>query len=161
VRVPDAEALLRVVLVEPEIPGNTGNVGRICAGTDTPLHLVGRLGFSLDDRHLKRAGLDYWPAVRLHLHPDLADLRQAVPRGRRWLFSTRAPQLYTDVSYAPGDVLVFGCETRGLPEAVLDSEPDEHHVRIPTTGAIRSLNLANAVAAAVFEALRQLGWRGQ
>jgi tRNA (cytidine/uridine-2'-O-)-methyltransferase len=151
-----------VVLVEPEIPPNTGNVARLCAATRCPLHLVGPLGFSIDEHAVRRAGLDYWPLVDLHTHGDLASAEQAVrdlvptTEPRTWLFSARAPRSYLDVEFQLGDALVFGKESSGLPESVLRERSDEV-IAIPTLGAVRSLNLANSVAIAVYEALRQVG----
>jgi tRNA (cytidine/uridine-2'-O-)-methyltransferase len=149
---------MRIVLVEPEIPQNTGSVARLCAATDTPLDLVGKLGFSLEDRYLKRAGLDYWPWVDLHRHADWASFTAAVP-GRRLGFSARATRPYTSIAFHPDDVLVFGGETRGLPAAI-KAELGEELYAIPITSPhVRSLNLANAVAVVLYEALRQLGAR--
>lgn len=151
-----------IVLVEPEIPPNTGNVARLCAATRCPLHLVGTLGFSIDEHAVRRAGLDYWPLVDLHTHADLARAEQSVrelsapAESRFWLFSARAPRSYLDVDFQLGDALVFGKESSGLPEALLRSRPDEV-VGIPTSGAVRSHNLANAVAIAMYEALRRVG----
>jgi len=147
---------LRVILHEPEIPQNAGNIARTCAATHTPLHLVEPLGFRLTDRHLKRAGLDYWPHVLLKVHPSLEKLRQDLPHGRWIYFSTRADRLYHDFSFLPGDCLVFGSETRGLPEDLLKSE-SERVLRIPVDRTrVRSLNLATTVGVALFEAMRQL-----
>lgn len=149
---------MHVVLVEPEIPQNTGSIARVCAGTGTPLHLVGRLGFSLADRYLKRAGLDYWPAVRLYQWTSLDELREAAGAAARFHFySARAERLYTDAAYAPGDYLVFGRETTGLPRDLLERERDHTYV-IPHAPTIRSLNLANAVSVVLYEALRQTGF---
>lgn len=146
---------MHVALFEPEIPPNTGSIARLCAATETPLHLVGRLGFSIDDKHVRRAGLDYWPWVPLHVHADWDAFRAQVP-GRRLAFSARAEPLYTDILFAPDDVLVFGGETRGLPAAQRD-ELAPHLYRIPITSPhVRSLNLATAVGIVLFEALRQL-----
>jgi tRNA (cytidine/uridine-2'-O-)-methyltransferase len=146
---------MRIALVEPEIPPNTGSIARLCAATETPLHLIGRLGFTIDDRHLRRAGLDYWPFVDVHRHESWAAFAAAVP-GRRLAFSARAEPLYTDVRFAPDDVLVFGGETRGLPDALKD-ELAPRVYRIPMTSPhVRSLNLANAVSVVLYEALRQL-----
>jgi tRNA (cytidine/uridine-2'-O-)-methyltransferase len=146
---------MHVVLVEPEIPPNTGSIARLCAATDTPLHLVGRLGFTIDDRHLKRAGLDYWPFVILHRHATWAGFTASVP-GRRLAFSARAERRYTEVRYRSDDALVFGGETRGLP-ATVKTELAPHVYRIPIASPhVRSLNLANAVAVVLYEALRQL-----
>jgi tRNA (cytidine/uridine-2'-O-)-methyltransferase len=147
---------LQVVLYQPEIPQNTGNVARTCAATQTPLHLVEPLGFSLKDRYLKRAGLDYWPAVNLSVHPNAEALRQKL-RGHRWVcFSSRARRVYYDFEFLPGDCLVFGSETGGLPEELLVSEPD-NILKVPIDRSrVRSLNLATAVGVALFEAIRQL-----
>ena len=151
---------MRIVLVEPEIPPNTGAIARLCAATETPLHLVGRLGFTIDDRHLRRAGLDYWPWVPLHRHDDWAAFAAAVP-GRRLAFSARASRLYTAIRFAPDDVLVFGGETKGLaPEVVRELAPDVYRIPI-TSPHVRSLNLANAVSIVLYEALRQLGTAAQ
>jgi tRNA (cytidine/uridine-2'-O-)-methyltransferase len=148
---------MHIVLVEPEIPGNTGSIARVCAGTDTTLHLVGRLGFSLEDRYLKRAGLDYWPSVKLFRHETLDDVL-ARHDGAAWFLSTHATRAYTDVTYGPDDLLVFGCETKGLAPAIRERFR-EQLVRIPVNDNIRSLNLANAASIVLFEALRQTGWR--
>ena len=149
------EPPLQVALIEPEIPPNTGNIARLCAATGTRLHLVGRLGFRLNDATLRRAGLDYWDAVDLERHADLAALFQRVAPERCYFFSTQGASPYTSVRYQPGDVLVFGCETRGLPEELLDQ--NLHRVLgIPIrSDRVRSLNLANAVAIVLYEALRQ------
>ncbi len=147
---------LHVVLVHPEIPPNTGSIARLCAGTDTVLHLVEPLGFSLEDRYLRRAGLDYWPHVQLQVHPDLDDLFAAHP-GLRGFYATKsAPHLYTEVRYRRGDFLFFGRETRGLPADLLAAHP-EATIRLPQNRKIRSQNLANAVSAILYEAIRQLG----
>jgi tRNA (cytidine/uridine-2'-O-)-methyltransferase len=149
---------MHIALVEPEIPPNTGSIARLCAATETPLHLVGRLGFTIDDRQLKRAGLDYWPWVPLTLHDGWEAFRAALP-GRRIGFSARADALYTDVRFRDDDVLVFGGETRGLPAAIRDELAPALY-RIPITSPhVRSLNLANAVSVVLYEALRQLGAR--
>jgi tRNA (cytidine/uridine-2'-O-)-methyltransferase len=152
-----AEPILQVVLVEPEIPQNTGTTARLCAATTSRLHLVGPLGFSLEDRYLRRAGLDYWPNVDLEVHTDWKSFRLEHPQPSLWLFSARASRSYTDVHYQSGDFLVFGGETRGLPNALLAAERDRA-LRIPIQGtAVRSLNVANAAAIVVYEALRQFG----
>jgi len=148
---------LHVVLVEPEIPPNTGTTARLCAATDTTLHLVGPLGFSLEDRYLRRAGLDYWPHVRLRSHASWEDFRTSKPTAPLYLFSAQASRPYTSVSYRPGDYLVFGGETRGLPASLLEEHRDRA-LRIPMSNPnVRSLNLANAAAIVLYEALRQLG----
>lgn len=144
-----------VVLVEPEIPPNTGTIARLCAATGSRLHLVGPLGFRLTDRRLRRAGLDYWEGVDLVRHPDLAVCLQATAAGRTYYFSTRGTRPYTAAAYRPGDFLVFGSESRGLPPEVLATAP-EHVLALPIQApAVRSLNLATAVAIVLYEALRQ------
>jgi tRNA (cytidine/uridine-2'-O-)-methyltransferase len=146
-----------IVLVEPEIPPNTGNIGRLCAATGTVLHLVGKLGFSLDDKHMKRAGLDYWPAVKLHHWDSLAELQKNFPDGRFWYMSKKVKKNYTQVEFRAGDFLVFGKETKGLPEDLLDGA-GEMALRIPILSeAVRSLNLANSAAIILYEGLRQTG----
>ena len=152
---------LSVVLWEPEIPPNTGNIARLCAANDTPLHLVGRLGFSLDDRHLRRAGLDYWPHVDLHRHDAFADFeRWWAERGfdptRIFCLSARAATPYTELRFRPGDGLVFGSETRGLPPEILERYKDRTFVIPMSSSAVRSLNLATAVGIVAYEAFRQL-----
>ena len=147
---------LRVVLVEPEIPPNTGAVARTCAATASALHLVGRLGFRIDEQSVRRAGLDYWPLVDLHRHDDLDGFERAHPGSRLHLFSANAERSYLEADFAPGDALVFGKESVGLPKALLAARP-ERVWGIPTLGAVRSLNLSNAVAIVLYEALRGLG----
>jgi tRNA (cytidine/uridine-2'-O-)-methyltransferase len=149
---------LHVVLHEPEIPGNTGSIGRLCAGTNIWLHLVEPLGFKLEDRYLKRAGLDYWPNVKLCVHKDLAAVEAIFPRERMNLFTTRTTRRYTDVTYTPGSVLVFGKETAGLPAEVVERYEDRLVTLPMVPGSIRSLNLANACSVAAYEALRQLAF---
>ena len=144
-----------IVLIEPEIPPNTGNIGRLCAATGSHLHLVGKLGFSLDDKHLKRAGLDYWPEVKLHRWESFEQLRAHYPQGLFWYTSKKAQRTYAEISFSPGDFLVFGKETSGLPEDLLAAEADRA-LRIPIfSPAVRSLNLANSAAIILYEALRQ------
>lgn len=150
------EPFLHVVLVYPEIPPNTGSIARLAAATNTWLHLVEPLGYELDDRHLKRAGLDYWPAVRLSVHESLSALTAMLPWERTWLFSKKATQVYTDATYPRGSVLVFGQESLGLPQDFLDTYY-ERTVRIPTTRDVRSLNLAQCAALGVYEVVRQHG----
>jgi tRNA (cytidine/uridine-2'-O-)-methyltransferase len=145
-----------VVLVEPEIAANTGAIGRTCVAVAAKLWLVRPLGFHLGDRHLRRAGLDYWHHLDYQVVERFDDVAGAVGSNRLWLFSTKAAQPYTSVSYQAGDALVFGPETRGLPKEWLDAHA-ERAVRIPIRAEARSLNLANAVAVAVFEAVRQIG----
>ena len=145
-----------VALVEPEIPPNTGNVARLCAATNVPLHIVGVNGFRMDDRALRRAGLDYWPEVKLARYRDLDALYQSLPEARFVYLTTKADRLYTDWTFQPHDCLVFGRETRGLPEALLHANWD-NCLKIPMPNPnVRSLNLATAVGIVLFEALRQL-----
>lgn len=149
--------MITVALVEPEIPQNTGNIARLCAATKTPLHIVGAPGFRLDDRAVRRAGLDYWPEVTLARHRDLDELRSALPSARLVFFTTKADLPYFDWSFTPQDCLVFGSESKGLPADLLRANWG-HCVTIPMPNPkVRSLNLANAVAIVVYEALRQTG----
>jgi tRNA (cytidine/uridine-2'-O-)-methyltransferase len=154
------ERAFHVVLVEPEIPPNTGNIARLCAATRCSLHLVGRLGFSIDEHAVRRAGLDYWPLVDVHTHEDLAAAERAIRElggsPRTFLFSGRAKRSYVEAEFQLGDILVFGKESVGLPEELLAERPDAV-VGIPTLGAVRSLNLSNAAAIVVYEGLRQVG----
>lgn len=153
----NTDAPFHIVLIEPEIPPNTGNIGRLCAATGTHLHLVGKLGFSLDDKHLKRAGLDYWPEVKLFRWGSLEELQQANPDGRFWYTSKKATKNYTKVQFQKGDFIVFGKETLGLPESLLEAE-QKQALRIPIfSPAVRSLNLANSAAILLYEGLRQTG----
>ena len=148
--------MLSVALVEPEIPPNTGNIARLCAATNVALHIVGVTGFRMDDRALRRAGLDYWPEVQLSRHANLAELHQALPAARFVYLTTKADRVYTDWSFQPADCLVFGPETRGLPEDLLRRNWD-NCLRIPIFNPrVRSLNLATAVGIVLYEALRQI-----
>jgi len=152
--------MFHVALVEPEIPPNTGNIARLCAATLTPLHIVGYPAFQLNDKTAKRAGLDYWPHVDLRRHADLGKLQSALPESRLLYFSTKVERPYHAFEYQPGDCLVFGPETRGLPEEVLRANQD-HCLTIPMLSPhVRSLNLATSVAVALYEALRQGGGLG-
>ena len=148
--------MIRVALVEPEIPPNTGNVARLCAANSVPLHIVGVTGFRLDDRAVRRAGLDYWPEVSLERNADLDSLSQQLPQARFVYLSTKAAVPYTDWAFAPEDCLVFGRETRGFPEALLRANW-ARCLTIPMLNPkVRSLNLATAVGIVLYEALRQL-----
>ena len=156
--------MIHIALFEPEIAPNTGNIARVCAATGAPLHLIGRLGFRLDDRSLRRAGLDYWDAVDVRRHDSFADFEKAwTDAGGRleriFGFSTKASTLYTDNHYQPGDCLLFGGETYGLPPEML-ARLGERALTIPMpTGKVRSINLATATGIVLYEALRQLnGW---
>jgi len=152
--------VLHVVLYQPEIPPNTGNVIRLCANTGAALHLVRPLGFDLDDKKLRRAGLDYHEFARVAVHEDLAACLAAIAPKRLFAVSTRGTARYDGIAYADGDALLFGPETRGLPQDVLDGVPPEHRLRLPMRPGNRSLNLSNAVAVIVFEAWRQQGFAG-
>ncbi len=148
---------MHVVLFEPEIPPNTGSIARLCAATLTPLHLIEPLGFKIDDKHLKRAGLDYWEFVELRVHPSWEKFLSQKDAGRLLFFSKRATRSYTQATYQENDYFVFGPETRGLPQEFLNRHP-EHSYCIPMMGSgVRSLNLSNAVSIVLYEALRQLG----
>jgi len=152
--------MFSLILYQPEIPPNTGNIIRLCANTGTALHLVRPLGFALDERRLRRAGLDYREFASVSVHDDLAACREALGHPRLFAFSTRSRRRYDEVRYEPGDALVFGPETRGLPQAVLDALEESCRLRLPMVPGNRSLNLSNAVAVAVFEAWRQQGFAG-
>ncbi|MEO6687579.1 MAG: tRNA (uridine(34)/cytosine(34)/5-carboxymethylaminomethyluridine(34)-2'-O)-methyltransferase TrmL [Dokdonella sp.] len=152
--------MLHVVLFQPEIPPNTGNVIRLCANSGAALHLVRPLGFELDDAKLRRAGLDYHEFASISVHDDLADFVAAVQPRRLLAVSTRASVRYDSMAYADGDALVFGPETRGLPQDVLDGIDPSHRLRLPMRPDNRSLNLSNAVAIVVYEAWRQMGFDG-
>lgn len=152
---------MNVVLVQPEIPPNTGNVARLCAATRSTLHLIEPFGFKLDDAHLKRAGMDYWQHVEWHRWKTWTDFTASrAPSARLWLVESNGPKVYTDAVFRPDDYLVFGRETAGLPKQLLDAHP-ESWLRIPMFNPkARSLNLSNCVALVLFEALRQQGFPG-
>ncbi len=145
---------LAIALFEPEIPLNVGSIARTCACTGVPLHLVGRLGFHLDNRLARRAGLDYWEHADVHIHRTWENFTEETGNAGMWLFSTKGEKCYWDAAYKPGDILVFGSERTGLPERILGSGCGEI-VRIPMAPDFRSLNLSNTVAIALYEALRQ------
>lgn len=149
-----------VALYQPEIPPNTGNVIRLCANTGARLHLIRPLGFELDDRRLRRAGLDYREWADIAVHDSLAECVAAAAPHRIYAFTTRATRQYSDAAFDDEDLLLFGPETRGLPQAVLETLPETQRLRIPMLEASRSLNLSNSVAVALYEAWRQLGFRG-
>jgi tRNA (cytidine/uridine-2'-O-)-methyltransferase len=153
---------MHIVLVEPEIPPNTGNVARLCAATGAHLHLIEPLGFQLEDKHLKRAGMDYWNHVTWHKWPHWsAFIEQMVPDAHLWLVESDGPKSHADVTYGPNDYLVFGRETAGLPSELVQQHQD-HWLRIPMMNKeARSLNLSNSVAIVLYEALRQLGFQGE
>lgn len=152
---------IHIVLVEPEIPPNTGNIARSCAATGAQLHLVKPLGFSIDDRSLKRAGLDYWPFVKLEVHESLEEFLQKYQGRRMYLATTKGTHRHTDVSFRDEDMILFGRETRGLPKDLI-AQHQEDTLRIPMSAdtRLRSLNLANSVNIVLFEALRQLDFSG-
>lgn len=151
--------MFNIVLVEPEIPQNTGNIARTCAATGCRLHLVKPLGFEVDDKHLKRAGLDYWDGVEIFYYENIVELFEKFPSSRFFYFTTKGRKNYCEQKFAEGDFLVFGKETKGLPEELLKANK-ENCLRIPMVGKTRSLNLSNSVAVAVYEGLRQLGFKG-
>lgn len=154
---------IHIVLVEPEIPPNTGNIARSCAATGSVLHLVKPLGFSIDDKSLKRAGLDYWPFVKLEVHESLEEFlktyEEAIANKTMYFATTKGGRLYTDVEFKDGDMILFGRETAGLPKALIEKNRS-HSLRIPMIGDVRlrSLNLSNSANIILFEALRQIGF---
>ena len=150
---------LNVVLVEPEIPQNTGNIARTCVVTGSVLHLVGPLGFSVDEKHIRRAGLDYWQYLEMYQYDSLEEVWAKYPNGTFYYFSTKAGKRFDQTAFDADAFLVFGKETAGLPEALLESNQDSC-VRIPMRESLRSLNLSNSVAIAVYEALRQWDFEG-
>lgn len=150
--------MLHIILYQPEIPPNTGNIIRLCANTGASLHLVGPLGFQLDNTRLKRAGLDYAEMARVQQYVSWSAFRTEHPEMRIWAFSTRGKKPYNQAGFAAGDGLLFGPETRGLPESVLVEAGSEYCLRLPMADASRSLNLSNTVAVGLYEAWRQLGF---
>lgn len=151
--------MFHIVLVEPEIPQNAGNIARTCAATGTALHMIRPLGFEVSDKYLKRAGLDYWNLVDISYYDSFDELRAKYPNARFFFFTTKARRRHSDVSFQDGDFLVFGKETKGLPEELL-LENEETCLRIPMFSEARSLNLSNSAAIAVYEALRQTDYQG-
>ncbi len=148
--------MIHIALWEPEIPPNTGNIARLCAATGAPLHLIGRLGFRLDDRALRRAGLDYWNAVEVHRHATVADFESARIGRRLFCLSAHAAKPYTQAAYQPGDCLLFGSESQGLPAGLLRRYAEQSLTIPMPAGRVRSLNLATAVGVVLYEALRQI-----
>jgi|UniRef100_A0A7C3WN32 tRNA (cytidine/uridine-2'-O-)-methyltransferase len=146
---------LHVVLIEPQIPYNTGNIGRLCVATNSKLHLVGKLGFSLTDKYLKRAGLDYWSYLDYETYKNWEDFYEKNKKGRFFLVEFPAYKIYTEVEYREGDYLIFGSEDEGIPEDIVNKYW-ENSITIPMFGPVRSLNLSNSVAIVVYEALRQI-----
>ena len=151
--------MLNIVLHEPEIPANTGNIGRTCVATNTRLHLIEPLGFRLNEKSLKRAGMDYWDQLDVRTYIDYQDFLEKNPGARIYMATTKAEKVYTDVSYEPDCYLMFGKESAGIPEEILVHHKEDC-VRIPMVGDIRSLNLGNSVAIVLYEALRQNGFAG-
>jgi tRNA (cytidine/uridine-2'-O-)-methyltransferase len=149
--------MLHTALYEPEIPPNTGNIARLCAATFTPLHIVGVTGFKMDDRTLKRAGLDYWDEVELYRHVDLDALYRGLPDSRFLYFTTKSKRSYADFEFQNGDCLVFGPETRGLPDSILETNSDRCLTIPMPNPAVRSLNLSNSVAIVLYYALNRAG----
>ena len=145
---------MNIVLHQPEIPGNTGNIGRTCVATGTSLHLIEPLGFRLDEKSLKRAGMDYWPLLDVHRYVNFQEFIEKNPGIKLWMATTKARRAYTEASYGPDDFIMFGKESAGIPEEIL-VEHEETCIRIPMLPAIRSLNLSNAAAIVLYEALRQ------
>lgn len=150
---------MHIVLLEPEIPQNTGNISRTCAVTGAALHLIGPMGFSIEDRYLKRAGLDYWNMLQVYYYENWADFRQKHPDVRPWMASSKGARCYTEADYGPDPWLLFGRETHGLPEPLLAADY-QRTVRIPMRPGARCLNLSNAVAVMAYEALRQQSFSG-
>ena len=148
---------MNIVLYEPEMPANTGNIGRTCVATNTRLHLIEPLGFKINEKSLKRAGLDYWDKLDVTVYCDFGDFLEKNPGARIYMATTKAGKVYTEVEYGPEDYLMFGPESRGIPEEILVEYP-ESCVRIPMWGDIRSLNLSNSVSIVLYEALRQNGF---
>lgn len=151
--------MLNIVLHEPEIPANTGNIGRTCVATNTRLHLIEPLGFRLNEKNLKRAGMDYWDALDVTTYIDFDDFLDRNPGARIYMATTKAPNVYTEVHYEPDCYIMFGKESAGIPEEILVKHKEDS-IRIPMAGDIRSLNLSNSVAVILYEALRQNGFAG-
>lgn len=150
---------MHIVLHQPEIPANTGNIGRTCVATDTPLHLIEPLGFRLDEKAIKRAGMDYWEHLNVNTYINYKDFLQKNPGAKIWYATTKAKKCYTDVSFGPNDFIMFGKESAGIPEEIL-VDNEETCIRIPMGPKIRSLNLSNSVAIVLYEALRQNNFEG-
>lgn len=148
---------MQIILHQPEIPGNTGNIGRTCVATGTPLHLIEPLGFRLDEKSIRRAGMDYWKLLDVHRYVNFQEFREQHPGAKIWMATTKAKRSYTEVTYGSDDFIMFGKESAGIPEEIL-VENEESCIRIPMLPAIRSLNLSNSVAIVLYEALRQNGF---
>ena len=150
---------MKIVLLEPEIPANTGNIGRTCVATGTSLHLIKPLGFDISDKAVRRAGMDYWKDLDLKVYENFEDFLEKNPKAKIYMATTKAEKVYTEVAYEPNDFIMFGKESAGIPEEILLKYP-ETSVRIPMIGEIRSLNLGNSVAIMLYEALRQNQFEG-
>lgn len=148
---------MHIILHQPEIPGNTGNIGRTCVATGTSLHLIEPLGFRLDEKSIRRAGMDYWQHLDVTRYVNFAEFQEKHPGAKIWMATTKAKRAYTEVTYSPEDYIMFGKESAGIPEEIL-VEHEESCIRIPMLPAIRSLNLSNSVAIVLYEALRQQGF---
>ena len=148
---------MHIILHQPEIPANTGNIGRTCVATGTPLHLIEPLGFRLDEKSIKRAGMDYWRLLEVHRYMNFEEFREQHPGAKIWMATTKARRMYTEVAYGQDDCIMFGKESAGIPEEIL-VEHEESCIRIPMLDSIRSLNLSNSVAIVLYEALRQNGF---
>ncbi|MCF7793645.1 MAG: tRNA (cytidine(34)-2'-O)-methyltransferase [Candidatus Cloacimonetes bacterium] len=152
-----AKTNFKIVLYEPEIPGNTGNIGRLCLGMNAELHLIKPMKFLITDKHLKRAGLDYWHKLKYEVHENLEAFLNKNPNSRMFWCTTKSDNLFTDVDYRKGDIFIFGPESRGIPEAILHKHW-QNTIKIPMTDKIRSLNLSNSVAVIMYEAWKQIGF---
>ena len=148
---------MHIILHQPEIPGNTGNIGRTCVATGTPLHLIEPLGFRLDEKSIRRSGMDYWERLDVSRYITFTEFQEKHPGVKIWMATTKAKRMYTEVSYGPDDYIMFGKESAGIPEEIL-VEHEDSCIRIPMLPAIRSLNLSNSVAIVLYEALRQQGF---
>ncbi|MCI9318645.1 MAG: tRNA (cytidine(34)-2'-O)-methyltransferase [Lachnospiraceae bacterium] len=148
---------MHIILHQPEIPGNTGNIGRTCVATGTPLHLIEPLGFRLDEKSIRRSGMDYWERLDVSRYINFTEFQEKHPGVKIWMATTKAKRMYTEVSYGPDDYIMFGKESAGIPEEIL-VEHEDSCIRIPMLPAIRSLNLSNSVAIVLYEALRQQGF---
>jgi tRNA (cytidine/uridine-2'-O-)-methyltransferase len=152
--------LFKIVLYQPEIPANTGNIGRLCVGADCELHIIKPMRFMINDKNLKRAGLDYWQDLKFFLHDDLAELQAQFPQSNIYFCTTKTERKYTEPEYKDGDIFVFGPESRGIPEEILTNNHNKT-ITIPMSAKLRSINLSNSVAIVLYEALRQAKWSGE
>jgi len=152
-----SEVNFRIALYQPEIPANTGNIGRLCVGSNSELHIIKPMRFFINDKTVKRAGLDYWPKVKLFMHDTLEDLIAAFPDNNVYYCTTKTDRKYSEQKFQKGDIFLFGPESRGIPESYLDANPQEC-ITIPMSSDIRSMNLSNSVAVILYEGLRQIDW---